>query len=115
MDDQKIFNISLFLTLIGILILIIIADNQNLEEIAINNITEKDIDQKVKISGYIEDIYETEGLYIFSIINQDSKIKSILFKDNNSILYEGLEVDLEGVVTEYEGELEITAKKITVK
>ncbi len=115
METDKFFNISLVCSLLGIFLLIIFCNNYELKEMDISSIDESYIDQKVKISGTIKNLFETKGLYIFDIEKDSESMKAILFKDNKTILRDNLDIILEGKITEYEDELEIISQRITIK
>jgi len=115
MDNEYLFNLSLIISIFGLFLLIVILENTELKETNISEINDNYIDRQVKVSGTIKNLFETEGLYIFNVESDSKIIKAILFKDNKTILYNDFEIELEGKVTEYEDELEIISKKITLK
>lgn len=105
MEDKTLFKISLVCSLLGILILIFISSKIELPIINIKDITEKQLDQKIKIRGEIVSIKPLDDLTILTIKDQTGEIKAIIFKKID--LEEKTIIETKGTLTEYKGELEI--------
>lgn len=115
MDNKKLFDICLLLSLLGIFCLALLSENLELEEIPISNITYKMLDQRVKISGFITRVSETPGLYILNVEDNSSEITVIIFKKENISLLKNSYVSIEGSISEYKNQTEIIAKEIILK
>tara|TARA_Y100000310_G_C20402323_1_gene678015 strand:- start:311 stop:661 length:351 start_codon:yes stop_codon:yes gene_type:complete len=112
MKESTLINIALNTTLIGILILLTIAENTTVNSSLIQNITEED--EYVNVQGLITSSIETPGLYILTIEDNSGKIKVVAFKrDENITLQKNNIIQVEGTTTYYKEELEIIADKIT--
>tara|TARA_Y100000310_G_scaffold96711_1_gene94458 strand:+ start:1599 stop:1949 length:351 start_codon:yes stop_codon:yes gene_type:complete len=112
MKESTLINLALNTSLVGILILLILAENVTVDSNLIQNITEEE--QYVKVQGLITSSIETPGLYILEIEDKSGKIKVIAFKKDESIeLEKNNIIEVEGSTTYYKDELEIVADKIT--
>lgn len=111
MKESTLINIALNTSLIGILILIVIAENTSVDSSLIQNITKED--EYVKVQGLITLSIETPGLYILEIEDKSGSIKVVAFKQDENITLEKNDIiEVEGLTTTYKGELEINADKI---
>lgn len=114
MDEKTLFKVSLIITLIGILILLAVSESIEVNESKISLISKKDIDKAVRLKGKITYIKETPGLFIFNLEDSSGKIKVIAFKQESFQLEKNSIVEIEGVVKEYNNELEVQADRIKV-
>ena len=114
MEEKTLLRIALITSLFGILILLIILDKIDVSDSNIDAINETFLDRHVKIKGEIIGIAETPGLYIINIKDDTGSMGVIVFKEDKLELEKGNIVEIEGQVTEYQGKMEIIAKKITV-
>jgi RecJ-like exonuclease len=112
MDDNLLFKICLTLSLLFILILFVISENINLETKDIQNITKKDVDTIIKVTGQVTRISNLPGLIILNLKDQTSEIKVVIFKEEPLNIKQNNFLQIEGKITEYQGELEILAEKI---
>ena len=106
------FKASLTISLLGILLLFVYTENINIETKNISNLTSKDIDKYVKITGEVTRTTDTPGLLILNIKDKTSEIKVIVFKEEKIDIKQDDFLIIEGKITEYKGELEIQAEKI---
>jgi RecJ-like exonuclease len=106
------FKTSLTFALLGILLLLIYSENITIEIKNISNITNKDMDKYVKVTGLVTRTTDTPGLFILNIKDKTSQIKVIIFKEEKINIKQDDFLIIEGKVTEYKGELEIQAEKI---
>ncbi|MBU0929871.1 MAG: hypothetical protein KJ623_02270 [Nanoarchaeota archaeon] len=112
MDNTKLFNICLLLSILGVFCLLIFGEFSELEETPIKDIDYRLMDQIVKTSGMIDNIRETKGLYILDLKENSDKIIVIIFKKGNLTFEKNSRISVEGSVTEYDGQTEIIAKRI---
>ncbi|MFA5176335.1 MAG: OB-fold nucleic acid binding domain-containing protein [Candidatus Nanoarchaeia archaeon] len=115
MDNDQLFNICLCLSLICLLMLSLYCEDLKYDEYSIKEINSKMLDQKVRISGTITSITETQGLYILNIKENSDKITVLIFKKEPLDLRKNSFVEVSGSVTEYQDQLEIIAKRIELK
>lgn len=109
-------KISLIVFLIGTLIIIILADTLEPKTIPISNISEKNLDEYVKIQGNVTSIKEfisedSKSILVLATIKDDSGLMTLLLRKRTS-LKEGQEAQIIGKVSEYENKLEIEVLRI---
>jgi DNA/RNA endonuclease YhcR with UshA esterase domain len=114
MQEKTLLKISLITALIGIFILLIILDRIDISDSNINLINKTMIDQQIKIKGEITRLTETPGLYILNVKDDTGNIDVIIFKEEKIELEKGKVIEIQGTVTEYQGKVEIIAKKIII-
>ena len=101
------------ISLFGILLLIFLSSHLALKEYNIINITEKNIDNYVAISGQISNIrnFEESEFYILTISDSTGKITGTL-NSKNLTINKTLEYLITGKITKYENETQINIEKI---
>lgn len=114
MQEKTLLKISLITSLVGILILLIILDKIDISDSNINQVNKTDIDKLVKIKGEITRITETPGLYIINVKDNTANMDIIIFKEEKLELEKGNIIEVQGQVTEYQGKLELIAKKVVI-
>jgi|SRR3989344_5988167 len=112
MKNEKLLKISLSLSLIGIFILALILEYQEIPLFEINKITKDELDMKVKIRGELKSLKETQGLYLLSVEDNSSKISVVVFKNDELNLTKYSTIEVEGKVLQYQNRFEIIADKI---
>lgn len=103
---------ALIIAVLGTILLIFLSENLEPRMTSISNITSKDIDNTVKISGNITYIKNYESSSLFRIEDNTGKIYAIFY--GNANLTKGDYAIIAGKVTEYRGILEIEAEKISL-
>jgi len=114
MEEKNLLRIAIIISLIGVLILIIITEKIDISESNIAQITEKNIDQTVKIKGQITRITKTETIMILNIKDSTGEIKVTAFNPEESNLKTNQIVGINGKVTEYMNQIQIEADKIKI-
>ncbi len=114
MQEKTLLKISLITSLVGILILLIILDKIDISDSNINQVNKTFLDKQVKIKGEITRITETPGLYIINIKDNTGSMDIIIFKEEKLELEKGNIIEVQGQVTEYQGKLELIAKKVVI-
>lgn len=115
MKEKNLLKIALICSLIGVLILFIVSQNISVGKKTISKITIEDIDKKVKIEGYVENIVDTEKIVIINVV-QPQNIDVILFKENNETIDIKKDdfIEVIGKVEEYEGKLEVLGQRVRI-
>lgn len=111
MKDSTLLRISLTTTIIGLISLFIILQTVELEETSFDSLNDKDEDEIVKIKGVIEKVTNKAELTIITL-SQKVLLKGVIFE--NITLSKGLEVEVIGRVSNYNGEKEILIEKISI-
>tara|TARA_Y100000310_G_scaffold343563_2_gene451818 strand:+ start:469 stop:816 length:348 start_codon:yes stop_codon:yes gene_type:complete len=114
MDDKKVSIISLIFSLLGVLIILYLSENTLPPFYQISEIDESLLDQTIFTTGEISLIKETNGLFIFILKGNNSKILVIATKEQELQLDKNKKVNLIGKVLKYRGELEIKAEEIII-
>jgi RecJ-like exonuclease len=82
----------------------------------VSSITEKNLDEKVKIQGSVNSIRETPGLIILEVDDGTGTMKVVLFKEDDQITLNKYDnIELTGKVIKYKNYLEIEAETIQRK
>jgi len=106
---KNLFEVSLTISLIGILLLLFLANNFQPEIIEIRNITEASLNKKVRILGQVDKIDDKETFKIITLEDRTEKI-DIICDCKNISLNQNLEII--GTVIEYKENLQIQPNKI---
>ncbi len=114
MKEKTLIKLSFITSIIGIVILLFIMDKIELSKSNISNLTQNDIDKKIKIKAELLRITETPGLYLLNVKDFSGEISVVVFKDEPINLTKGDILEIEGQVTNYKDKIEIIAKKITI-
>ena len=114
MDDNTLYKICLISALIGIFLILIIANKMEIKGSNIGNISEKNLNEKVKVKGYVTFFKETPGLYLMNIKDSTGNITVLAFKDDKINITKNSIIEVEGSLTKYNNELEINADIIRI-
>ena len=114
MDDNTLYKICLISALIGIFLILIIANKMEIKGSDIGNISENNLNEKVKVKGYVTFFKETPGLYIMNIKDSTGNITVLAFKDDKINITKNSIIEVEGSLAKYKDELEINADIIRV-
>ena len=114
MDDNTLYKICLISALIGIFLILVIANKIEIKGSDIGNISEKNLNEKVKVKGYVTFFKETPGLYIMDIKDNTGNITVLAFKDEKINITKNSIIVVEGSLTKYDNELEINADIIRI-
>jgi RecJ-like exonuclease len=111
---KKLIKISLFLSLIGILLLFIVSIFTEPSQTKINEISKKDLDNYVKITGTVINIKEIKAEnYFFKIIKlKDSSGSINIIQNSKEKLEINQKIEVIGRVSEYNQEIQIETKEI---
>mgnify|MGYP001587555426 CR=1 FL=1 len=112
MEEKTIFKASICCTLIGTLLLIFLAENMEAKQLKISDLNLNMLDQETRIVGNITSIRQTKGLIILSIKDSSGSIPVVLFKKGDEHFEKGSEVEVTGKVSEFNNQIQITAKQI---
>lgn len=104
--------LSFICSLIGLFLIILLANHLEPTLITIKSIDENNLDNFVKIQGTITEIKETEGLSIFTIKDETKSIKIVSYE--KPLLMRNQEIEVVGKVVEYQGALELEATTIKI-
>ncbi len=113
-DEQKIFRVSLVVALIGLPLLLFMSEKLEPEYSKIANITNKNLDQFVKIQGEITKIRDLEDILILEIRDETDQITVTTFKKGKINLTQGQRIEVEGKVIRYKNEMEIQSSLIKI-
>ncbi len=114
MEEKRLTKIAVLCSLAGILLLLVIAEQQDTSASNIQNITNASIDQTVHMKGKIIALKETPAVTIAQVQDTTDAITVIMFRKEEISLEKGMLVEVEGIVKVYNDELEIEAKRVKV-
>jgi len=112
---MDLFKISLSCSLVGIFIVLLLAETLDASIIEIKDINQRLLERNVKIVGTINSVYEGNDILIMDVEDDTGKIKVVVFEKGEFNLSKGDAVEVKGKVVEYEGELEINANSVEIK
>lgn len=112
MDEKRLSKIALLCSLTGILLLLVIAERQDLSTSSIASITNETLNQPVLIKGKITSIKETPAVAIAQVQDTTGSITVIMFRKENMVMQKGDLVEVEGVIKEFNDKLEIETKVV---
>lgn len=113
MDEKRLTKIALLCSLTGILLLLLIAERQDLSMSNIQRITNASIDEQVLIKGRIATVKQMPVVTLTQVQDMTGSITVIMF-DKNSTLKIGDLVEVQGIIKQYKETLEIEAKVVKV-
>lgn len=115
MNEKRLLKICLVTSILGIFLLLSIAEFSQPKYYQINDITEKQLDTQIKIEGTITKTKDLPGLLLFDLKDNTSKMTVVAFKDFQINLTKGENISVTGKIAEYNNVLEIIADEITIK
>ena len=109
----RLLLIAVLTSVIGILIILYIAENKEVRLLEIKDIDESYLDQVVRIKGTVGRVGLGKDVTIINLNDGLYDIKVIAF-DNSTLIKEGMLLEVYGIVTMYKGEIEVEADEIKV-
>lgn len=109
----RLLLVAVLMSVIGILIILYVAENKEIGLLEIKDIDESYLDQLVKVVGISNRVSLGKGVTIIDLNDEVASIKVIVF-DNSTLIEKGMDLEVYGLVTMYKGELEIEADEIKV-
>lgn len=115
--DETLLKLSFLTSIIGIILLFVFAQALETEKMNIEDIDKTFIGKNVEVFADITSFYESNGNYFLKLTDKTGNITAVLFKnDANKVdtnkLKKGVQIKLNGKISEYKGYLEIIADKI---
>tara|TARA_Y100000294_G_C8387888_1_gene269516 strand:- start:255 stop:602 length:348 start_codon:yes stop_codon:yes gene_type:complete len=111
MKEKTLLKLSIIGSLIGLIILFLLAENIEIGEKQIDKVTMTDIEQSVKVTGMVTKVTDREKV-MFLQVSEKAKIDALLFKKGNISVEKGDLVEINGKVDEYEGKPQIIINEI---
>ena len=109
-DKEKLLKYSIFISLIGLMILFLINQFIEIEKTPISQIDESYLGKTVKIEGAITNIQNRGNISLLSI--DRSVIDIVVFSKIH--IEKGTNVSIIGKVEEYDGELQIRVDRVSL-
>ena len=119
------FRLSIACTLLGLVALFVISETVGSGEASIKDIDSSFLDRKVSVSGAVTSVNEKESLWMIELGGDNSTIDVVVFKGGNAYMHEesldgsafepGNFIEVEGLVSEWHGSLQITASTVRFK
>ncbi len=111
MNNQTLLKLSFIISILGILLLLFLANTISPLKLKIKDISQQDLNQRVEIQGKIQSIKTYKENFQIITIN-DSKDKIDILIDNPLNITKNQSVVVIGRITEYKNNLQIQADKI---
>lgn len=109
MKERNLKILALAGGILGVVVLMVISDNIEVDTKAISKITAADLENGVRVEGVVQKVNSMGGVTMIEV-SQPQDIKVLVF--GSADLKRGDHVDVKGKVEEYEGEYEIIADVI---
>ena len=114
MKTESLLKISFIMMFIGLFAIVFLSDYIEPSLMKIQDMNEFMLDEWVKINGTIIDVQNISATLILTLEDDTASIKVIEYNAKNLEFSEGMTAEVLGKVTEYKGELEISASKIII-
>ena len=108
---NKLLIFSILCSVIGVFIILLVAENTEVDLVYIVDIDDTFVDKEVRVRGKVSSFNRLEGVSLFSIVD-DQQIKVVVFDEID--LEMGWNVEIVGRVKEYKSELEIVSDSVRV-
>ena len=113
MKTSLLLRFSLIVALVGVFLIIVLANNLEPKITKVSDIDSRYLDRFVKVQGYVGKIKVYEGLSVVTLKGKDAgTIKVVSYQ--KLYLSERSFIEVVGRVIEYREELEIEANKIEI-
>ncbi len=116
MEEKTLFKLAIVTSLIGLFIMIIMAENLNAPDISAAAIDKGMISKNVKLTGTLASKKDFKSLVIFNVTDSSGSINVIIYKKSGKFGSSGFRkgdlLEIEGFVKEYNKMLEIEANYI---
>ncbi len=111
MQEKTLLKISLIGSLLGLVVLFLLAQNITITDQQIDRITTGEVEQSVKVKGVVTKVTDREKV-MFLEISEKAKISALLFKKENITIETGDLIEIKGKVDEYEGKPQIIIDEV---
>lgn len=121
MDEKQLFRIAVICAFIGIIGVIIASQLIEVKTISIEEAKEASEGDYVKITGNAVKIDEREKVRFINVKDETGEIKVVIFRNSKRIIAKdkipedisnGMGLQVEGRISEYNGETELLAEQI---
>jgi len=109
MKNSHVKYLFLLLSLLSLFLLFILSLIYPIPKIPLNQISEKNIDEKILVEGIVERAYETQQVSYLTL--NDSNLSIILFYPQNKIKINS-SIEIIGKLSNYKGKLQLNADSI---
>ncbi len=114
MKEKTILKISLLVTLFGLILLFLYAEEIDVK--VIESIDNRQPEELIKIRGVIEKLTRSDKVIFLQITGERTETTDIIFFPKEDIfLQEGNYVEITGKVEDYQGKKEVIAEKVILK
>lgn len=114
MKEKTLVKTALVCSLTGILLLLVVAEQQEIEVSSIASVTDEKMNTLVKIRGEITAITKTPATTIMKVQDDTGEITVLIFQEESSMLAEGNVVEVEGIAKKEKNLEKIEAKHVTL-
>lgn len=115
MKEQTFLRISLYVSILGVLLLFLLSFFFQYPLVAIQDISSDTEGQTVRIEGMLSSLRNTGQTYIFTVTDDTGSISVVLYSTDQLFFQKNTEISVLGTVKNYQCTLEIQATKITLR
>lgn len=112
MDESKLLNIALTVSVLGLISLFVLSSQFKPEQVLFDKLDSTE-NTDIKISGVVSDVSISEKL-VYLEVAQLSSVKVLVFKPRDFNLAKGEFVEISGELSDFKGKNQIVANKIKV-
>jgi RecJ-like exonuclease len=110
---QKVLQVVLLLSLIGVFSLVLLVEFYQPQQVAISKL-DQNVEKIVVIRGQVITVIQKPTVNFFDVQDETGTVIVVAF-DNMDKLTNGLDMHIRGKVTRYNGELEVIANRIVIQ
>ena len=109
----RLLLVAILTSVIGILIILFVAENKEVSLLEIKDLDESYLDQAVRVVGTAGRVSLANKITIMDLNDGRDSIKVVAF-DNSTLIKSGMRLEVHGIVIVFRGELEIQADEIKI-
>lgn len=114
MLESNLKKIALITALIGTFLILLIGEYAEIPQIQIKDINENMLNKEVKLTANVTKIKNTPNVLITTLKDSTGEITMIAYKKEKIYIPKNSQVEVIGIIKEYESQLEIEAKQIKI-
>jgi len=112
--EQNLQKICLIISILGIFSLFFISQKLQPKDLEIEQISKQYLNQEIKVNGSITSIKDKISLTLIELSSGSSKIDVVIYKEDIKEIKKGSNIEVVGILNQYNNQLQINAKKITI-
>lgn len=112
--ERLLVKVSLICAIVGIGVLVVVAESSSGRVVQIGEVGEGVVGERVVVTGEVVWVRELPSLHLFLVKDGSGEVKVVAYRSELVEVRKGQRVKVEGVVSEYKGEVQVEAKRVWV-